>query len=64
MVFQCDSDCANFTKANNLTRDWQGDAYRLADMTVWFNNRNEELTDVKAVDLRDALDDKLVGCFT
>lgn len=64
VVFQCDSDCVNFTKANNLTRGRQGDAYRLADTVAWFNNRNEELAGVTAADLRSMLNDELVRRFT
>lgn len=63
VVFQCDSDCANFAKANGLARDKPGYAHRLADMVAWSNTRNMEPAGVKAVDLRTALETQLLKHF-
>lgn len=63
VVFQCDSDCANFAKANGLARDKPGYAHRLADMVAWSNTRNMEPAGVKAVDLRTALVTQLLKRF-
>ena len=63
VVFQCDSDCANFVKANGLARDKPGHAHRLADMVAWSNTRNMEPAGVKAVDLRTTLETQLLKRF-
>ena len=63
VVFQCDSDCANFAKANGLVRDKPGYAHRLADMVAWSNTRNVEPVGVKVVDLRPVLKTQLLKRF-
>ena len=63
VAFQCDSDCANFIKANGLSRAEPGYAHGLADMVAWSNTRNVEPAGVKAVDVRTALETQLLKRF-
>ena len=55
VVFQCDSDCdaiAAIIKVNGLRHDNAGNAYRLADIVAWSNNKNKEPRGVKSLDPR------------
>lgn len=63
VVYQCDSDCVNFVRANHLASGIGDRAHRLADIVAWFNHANKEPEGVKTVDLRDMLNDKLAERF-
>ena len=64
IIFQCESDCLNFTKANGLPNEVvDGDAYKLADIVSWANTRNKEPCGVRVADLRDVLEERLLKSF-
>ena len=63
VVFQCDSDCCDFIKVNGLRHDNAGNAYRLADIVAWSNNKNKEPRGVKSLDPRAWMDAELKKRF-
>lgn len=63
VVFQCDSDCRDFIKVNGLRHDNAGNAYRLADIVAWSNNKNKEPRGVKSLDPRAWMDAELKKRF-
>ena len=64
VIFQCESDCLNFTKANGLLNEVvDGDAYKLADIVSWSNTRNMEPRGVSEADLRVVLEERLLKSF-
>lgn len=63
IVFQCYSDCRDFIKINALRHDNVGDAYMLADMVAWPNNKDKEPLGVKSLDLRVMIDAELKKRF-
>lgn len=64
IIFQRDSDCASFTKANGLLSNVEdGDAYKLADIVAWSNTNRREPEGVVVGDIRDILRRKVLKRF-
>ena len=60
VIFQCDSDCVNFVKDNNLRHTHAGDAHMLADIVAWGNNRNKEPKGVISIDLTKVIENEMI----